>query len=185
MKRYINLLPPQEQQKIKRFEVNAQVRDFGMWFIASLLIMGVFLFAGQYFLKRELNKTMAKIQTETTVLDNFKDRSIKTEVEDFNQNLGNFTALQKQNTDWSEALRELASILPQDMTIDRLVITRQDRKVEVAGHAGSRDSVLRFREHILESKHFVNINFPLSNLQKNANLPWNYRFYLKDANAQN
>lgn len=179
MKKYINLLPPDYQRDARLGRLNFQILSFGIWSIASLLIFAAILFASFVVLRQRLSGVEQEIVGESKVLDELKETSVRKEVEAYGQNLKNFETLTKARDNWSAVLVELANDLEKDMTLDTLTVGRLDRKVEVAGHAGSRSSVLKFRQSLIASAHFVNVNFPLANLEKPKDLNWKYRFYVK------
>lgn len=179
MKKYINLLPPSQKQRITLDKVNSQLFGFGVWTTASLLILVLLLFLGQIFLSVELEAKAQEISLQLDKLAKLQETGVRREVEVYNQRLTNFLKLEESYEDWSKLTRELAGLLPGDMTIDSLNVSRADKKIILSGHARSRASVLRLRENLLTSPNFVNVNFPLSNLESSANLVWKYRFYYK------
>lgn len=179
MKHYINLLPPVEQQLLKVAETSAQVRDFGVLLGISLVVLSGFLFAAKIFLNEQLESSVAQLATETETLAWLESTSARKAVEALNLDLENFQLLEARAEKWSRVLIELARRLPADMTLDNLTIDRSSLRVEAAGRAGTRTSVLRFRETLLDSEYFANVNFPLSNLERSRNVPWQYRFQIK------
>lgn len=179
MKRYINLLPPEQQKNIRLARVNSQVLSFVIWLILSILIFATVLFASFLVLRQRLESLQGEIAEQTKTLEELKETSVRKEVEIFSSNLKNFDVLQKSQDGWSRVLEEIARGLPADMTIDTMSINRADRKVELSGRGGSRNSVLQYRKTLIASANFVNLNFPLANLEKSKDLSWKYRFYVK------
>ena len=177
--KYINLLPPAEQQKNKVEDVSRQIQDFGIWIVLSLAVLAVVFFVAELFLRGQMQSAAENMAAATGSLNSIHSSSVKKEVEIFNKNLNNFQSLGKQHENWSRIFNELALALPVDVIVDSLVIDREGHKVEAAGHAGKRTSVLKLRQNILASEYFTNINFPLSNLEKAAGPAWKYRFYIK------
>lgn len=178
MKKYINLLPPENQKQIRLARINTQILSFGIWVFISLLVFAATLFTTLLFLQGHLQASSEEVAQKTKALAEVKEASVRNEVEEYNNNLNNFEILQSANQAWSRVLIETAANLPPDMTIDTLTISRQDRKVELLGHARSRNSVLQFRRSLLNSSMVSGINFPLANLEKPADLKWKYRFYV-------
>lgn len=179
MKRYINLLPPAEQQLIKVAETSNAIRDFGIWLGISLVALSVLLFATKIFLNKQLERSAEQLATETETLLKLEATSARKEVEALNLDLENFKILDSRAEKWSRVLIELARRLPPDMTLDSITIDRSSLRVEVAGRADTRISVLRFRETLIASEYFANVNFPLGNLKRSRNVPWQYRFQIK------
>jgi len=178
IKKYINLLPPAEQQLVKVEETSGLIKDFGIWLAIALVVLSLFLFATKIFLNERLDDSRQQLATETETLTRLQATEARKEVEMLNADLQNLKVLESQAEKWSAALIELARLLPADMTVDSLSIDRKTLRVEASGHAASRSSVLGLRAGLIESEFFSNVNFPLDNLEKSRNLPWKYRFQL-------
>lgn len=180
MKKYINLLPPESQKQIRLGRVNAQFFDFGIWVVLSLLIFSAVLFVSLLFLRGNLEGTQEEVARQSRALAEVKEAPVKKEVEEYNKNLKNFETLVQTREPWSKVLMEIAKNLPADMTIDTMSISRLERKVELAGHARTRGSVLQFRGSLLNSRLVRSVNFPLMNLEKPRDLKWKYRFFVQE-----
>lgn len=179
MKKFVNLLPPEEQKQLKLQELNRELLSFAFWLGLSFLVFIALLYAGRVFLRSELAATTQQVAAETTALTDLQEAGLPAEVEKFNLNLANFRTLTAKHETLAPVLLELAQLLPPDLTLSSLSLERKSRKVEIAGRAGSRKSVLILRRNLLTSPSFSNVNFPLSNLEKATDLPFSYRFYLK------
>lgn len=179
MKKYINLLPPEEQQEIRLARINYQIQNFGSWLVLSIFVLLVFLVIARMFLISELEVVFQQVREAAHTLSDSEKTKIRAEVQGLNQDLKNANILQAANQSWSPILRELASILPADVTLDSLKITREEKKIEINGRAAKRDSVLQFRRNLIGSENFQNVNFPLMNIEKATDAPWKYRFYIK------
>lgn len=180
VKRYINLLPPREQQELKILRVNGQIRDFGIWFGLSLCVAIMLFVAIRFYLKGELANSRERFGAETALLNSLETTEFRKEIELFNAELDDFKILQDSQDEWSGVLIEIAEKIPRNMTLERFSADRETGRVDIGGRAGTRDSVLVFRRALIASDRFINVNFPLSNLEKPRDLDWQYRFYLKD-----
>ena len=179
MKKAVNLLPPAEQHELRLAAVHAQVVGFGTWLVASFLVLSLFLFLGQIFLKIEQETVTDQVSAESEDLEKLHVDDFRAEVAGFNTNLGNFQTLLKENHAWSQVLQEIARLLPTQITLDGIAIDGSNLKVELNGRAGSRDAVLLLRQNLLQSPYFQKVNFPLDNLENAADLKWSYRFYIR------
>lgn len=179
MKKSINLLPPAEQKEIKLLEASREVRDFGIWLVVSLAALAALLFVTRIFLSAELASVAGQQAASAAALENLQGGALRQEIELFNKDLANFKKLEEHETSLAPVLREFGRLLPPDLTLDSLNITRADGKVEVSGRGGTRTSVLRLRQLLLDSEYFENVNFPLANLERAGDTPWKYRFYIK------
>lgn len=181
MKKFINLLPPEEQRQIQLERANHQIIKFGIWLLASLLAMMAILLTDQLLLSQTLRTSTDQVAVQRQELQRIQGTSIQKEAETLNASLKNFQSLAKQDLKFSPYLIEFAKLLPHDVTIDTFAINRSTRKVEVTGRAGTRDSILELRQNILASEFFENINFPLDNLESARDVSWKYKFYIHTA----
>lgn len=179
MKKYINLLPSEQQSQMRLASVNSQILSFGIWLILSALVTLTILFVSFLFFRGRLSNLNDEVIVQTKVLEEVRQTAVQKEAEIYNLNLKNFETLTKAQDKWSQIMMEIGRKLPPDMSVDVLKIDRLEKKVEISGRAGSRVSVLSYRQYLIDSPYFQNINFPLSNLEKATNVNWKYRFYIK------
>lgn len=177
-KRNINLLPPDEQKENRIADLNVEVRNFGFLIGLSLVILAGFFAVNEIILLRELNANAEEISAKNAELMELKKTPLRQQMESLNLDLRNFLVLSAAEVYWSNALKELASVMPADITLDHLKLDEKSQKIEIDGHAATRNSVLVLRENILASPYFRNINFPLANLEKEKDLNWKYSFYV-------
>ena len=178
MKKYINLLPPEEQKGLRYEAIQKQLKRFGFRLLSSFIILAGILFLTDVFLNQELGSVQGELNTENQTLEKLKDPKTQKEIEVFNQNLKNLKFLTAGKEDWSLVLEEFAKVMPKDITVDDFEI-QAGYKVIVKGRAGNRGSVLELRSNLLDSDFFENINFPLANLEKSQNTEWSYSFSVK------
>lgn len=176
-KRYINLLPPEEQKHLQLEALNYTAASFGVWVLLSMICFIALIFTAQIVLNREIDDVNEQIAARHRELQNIKQPAVQKEIETLNRNLANLQTLLPAHQDWSPILVEFARLLPPDLTVDELLVTRADNKIEVSGHGATRESVLQLRLSLLSSPYFKNVNFPLSNLEKARNVAWKYRLY--------
>ncbi len=185
VKRYINLLPPAEQQELRTLRLSGNVKDFGIWLCLTLAITAMLFVAIRFYLNGELENSQGRLATEKELLDNVENSAFREDLDRFNSELADSQTLQSKQNKFSEVLIEIAQKIPKDITLDTFALDEKTGRIEIGGKAGSRDSVLSFRRSILDSERFTNINFPLSNLEKPRDLIWHYSFYLKKSKPKN
>lgn len=175
----INLLPPQDQSELRLLATSRSVSIFGFWIFVSLLVTGLLLWFQYATLQIKFNEATTALSQKLAVLRQIKNQDVEKRFAAVNINLANLMVLEKDHLDLTPALMELAKLMPADIALENLGFLREEKKFEISGRAGSRDSVLRLRENLLASAYFVNVNFPLANLEKARDGKWSYRFYLK------
>ena len=160
-------------------QVNQQIRDFGIRLLISLAVLIAIFLAIRFYLNIEVKQTREELARETGLLNSLETSAFRKEVERFNAELANFEILEKKQGKLSGILTEIAQKMPADLTLDRLTVDQSTGRIEIAGRASNRNSVLSFRQALIASERFKNINFPLANLEKPSNVAWQYRFFLK------
>ena len=184
MRRYINLLPPTEQQELRGMQFSSHIREFAIWLCLSLGVLAMFFVAIRFYLKGELENSESRLAAEKELLDNVESSVFREDLDRFNGELADFQTLQGKQNKYSEVLVEIAQRMPKDMTLDTFTLDDKTGRIEIGGRAASRNSVLALRNSLLQSERFANINFPLTNLEKRTNVSWEYRFFLKKPKAQ-
>lgn len=182
MRRSANLLPPEVRKQNELYQFSSGLLLFGGWVAMLLAALVLVLVMARIFFARQLSSVTAQVASKTKVLETLRAGELTSEVESVNLNLANFKILQSQHRVFAEALLELARVLPADVTVDAVAVTRGGGKIEIRGRAGSRDSVLTLRQNILQSALFKGVNFPLQNLERPRDVSWKYRFYLSSEN---
>lgn len=178
-KKFINLLPPEEQSEMRRQRLHNRVLNFGVWVMIVLVAATVGLWTMRFALQGDLDASSVALSAASQELQSLQNTPLREEVLALNRDLSNLDILQNKHQEWSLILRELAGLLPRDVTLDKVSITRNTRKLEIVGHALRRESVLQFRESLINSPYFTNVNFPLANLEKPQDLEWSYRLYFR------
>lgn len=179
MKKLINLLPPEELKQRRLNEVGEEIRIFGFGIILTLALTAAVVAAGQFVLLDRHQAVTEILVTRQAELADLQKTKYRQQIDLLNASLANFAALEKLPDEWSNILQEFAKLVPQDLALDTFQVDLQTGKIEAAGRASSRASVLALRQNILASNYFGNVNFPLSNLEKDRDTAWKYRFYLK------
>lgn len=179
IKKYVNLLPPEELKLRRQKELARELRLFAVALFGSLAVFIGVLAMSEIYLRAELRQKNERIKERTAELLNLQQESQQDEVGLVNGNLENFQVLQSQNLAVSAVLLEFGQLLPRGVTLDSFTLTREKQKIEVAGRALTREEVLELRQNLLASPHFRSVNFPLANLERARDVAWHYRFYLK------
>jgi len=178
MKLYTNLLAKEDQKEIRLEKATAAILNFFIWVVMSLIILAVFLIAGRVYLTSELSRTETRIELQKQVVSQEENLQLKKTLDELNTHLLNLVNLDEHQGQWSEVLISFARLLPNDVAIDSFTGERQTGRIRVSGFAKTRESVLRLRQNLLASGVFVDVNFPLSNLVKPADLSFNYTFFV-------
>ena len=175
----INLLPKDEQRELKLLFFADDLLRFWIWIIISLLLFGGVTFLAKEYLNRQVADTEGQISLQKQILKSEDNELLKQRVEELNYEVSTIKNLQLHHYYWSESLKELATLLPVDITLNLLTMDRTTGLVEIEGVAGSRDSVLKFWSDMHRSEFFKDIDFPLANLNSATDDPFTFSFYIQ------
>ena len=172
----INLLPDSEQNLIKKENFLRSLRAVFILALASYVLVAGILLLARVFLEQNANDLQNKIAQQKQTLQN--QDQIQQDVQKDNAIITDYVVIAGKNPQWSKALSALADLVPPDVAIANLSADTATGKIEIQGQSPSRDSVLQLRANIAESPMFKNIDLPLGNLEKPADLQFHYTFYL-------
>ncbi|OGE88907.1 MAG: hypothetical protein A3J07_04410 [Candidatus Doudnabacteria bacterium RIFCSPLOWO2_02_FULL_49_13] len=176
--RRINLLPKIWQREFQLHLFANQLLAFWLWILITLVVFLIVVIVGRTYLISQNQQVLAAIETKRQTLKTSGNEELKLEILRLNQDIANVDKLNANHYYWSQALTELGNLLPSDLQIDLLTLDRATGKIEIKGTAGNRDNILKFWGDLHKSAYFMNINFPLSNLNQATNDPFTFTFYI-------
>jgi len=132
------------------------------------------------FLKAKIAGIGEKIENQKQILASGENSELKARLKKFNIHLNNLTILGQNQAFWSDVMVEFAKIMPKEIAIDTMSVDRTSGKIRITGYSKTRDAVLDFRENLLDSDYFRDVNFPLSNLVEPTDVNFRYTFYVED-----
>ncbi|MBX4191387.1 MAG: PilN domain-containing protein [Candidatus Doudnabacteria bacterium] len=184
MKR-INLLPKTEQNELKLQVFSDRLILFWIWAIISVVFFVALTYTAKIYLEGQRTETESQIEVEKQILRSSDNEQLKRQVESLNAQINSIRNLQAQHYYWSQALNELARIIPTDMSVDLLTAERASGKVTMSGISKTRDSVLNFWAEMHKSEYFKGIDFPLANLNSAENDPFSFSFFIVPETLRN
>ncbi len=174
----INLLPKPEQQELKLQLFSQQLLKFWILIAASLVVFFLLTKATQIYLNRTVSDTQNKISQNKALLNSSDYRDLQRQILAINSNIKEIENLEDHHYYWSNALIELARLIPPNMQLNNIDFDSITGKIQINGQAQNRDAVIGLWSNIIKSEYFKNINFPLANLEK-AKLPdFTYTFFI-------
>jgi Tfp pilus assembly protein PilN len=179
-KKTINLLPKSEQKEIHMELIAHQLTYFWLWIVMSLAVFFVLSVLSEIQLKSSVTATENAIAASQLTLKTSTNQQLEEQVLTLTEEIKTIDNLRDQHYYWSQALIELGNLFEDDVTLDLLTLERSKGKIYLTGTAGSRESILQFWADVHKSKYFKDINFPLTNLQRAADAPFNFTFYINE-----
>jgi Tfp pilus assembly protein PilN len=174
----INLLPTVERRNLKLQFLSNRLLVFWFWIIATLLVFFFLSLLTRFYIDRQISATEGDIAQNKALLDSADYKDLQDQILLFNRNIKEIKNLQNQHYYWSNALVELANLVPTDMQLNQVAFDKGTGAIVIKGQAKTRESVIAFWSNVIKSEFFKNINFPLENLEKAEFPEFTYTFYV-------
>lgn len=177
MKVYLNLLPEEKKEEIKRKKTFLKVFRNELVFSVPIFAFFVIL-ATISFSLRERAKEIERVygmdnsQREYKELENYENS-----FGEINGKINDISKLQKGHNNWGNIFYKLNNIVPEDVYLSDFVTT--DYKISIAGKAKTREDFLKFQEKIKNEECFSDVEVPLSNLVSKEDVGFQINFKIK------
>ncbi|MBX4187761.1 MAG: hypothetical protein KW793_01335 [Candidatus Doudnabacteria bacterium] len=179
MKKIVNLLPKEEVSEFRLEQMAGQIFSFWIWTLATLAAVFVLSLGSSVLLTQRISANQNDIENKRQQLRSSATKQLELEVSTLNRQIALIENLRKDHYYWSNAFLELLDLLDTDARVNLVEMDRATGKVDVSGTSGDRDSVLSFWAAVKKSNMFKDINFPLTNLERDVDANFNYTFYVK------
>lgn len=175
----INLLPPEEREKVYSDLFKRQISIFG--FILSFIFLGsaVFILNTYAFLKiqsRELKNSLSleEIKSETKEV-----KVLEEEIKNLNSKLSLYEKFRLENISSLDVLSKIEDTIPLGVNLNSVVFEGDSNKIILTGVSNSRDDVIEMENRIKKSEFFQNLESPLSNFLDKSGSKFTFTFYIK------
>ena len=174
----INLLPKEEQKEIQLEFLFSHFSFFWIITLASLLVFLGLALGTKIYLNHKIQTTQAEIDLNQATLNSSDFKSLQDQVLELNASIKEVNNFIVQHYYWSKALVVLANLLPKDVQLNQVLLSRSTGRIDIAGQAATRESVIALWAAVIKSDYFKNINFPLANLEKAKIADFTFTFYV-------
>lgn len=175
---YLNLLPEERKEKLKRKKLFWLVIRHelllcfaGLVFLAILLCTNIILDLQ----KKSLDSAYAMEVSRKEYQEIERYEKI---FEDENIKINKFFLLQKNHFDWLNVLEELANVISEDVKLSD--IFSEDINMSIAGKANTRESLLELKNKIENSECFFEVEIPLSDIVAKNNIDFEAEFKIEE-----
>ena len=177
MKIRINLLP--ENRKIlarnkKRFK---SIIEQEILFILPVVVF-IFMLIGINLVLKVQNSSIDISNKMLGDQEGYKDMKSYEEKANFiNTKVLDIRKIKESTMSWSGVINEMINVMPEGISLSNL--STADYKITLIGKANNRETLIAFKNLILESSCFENANVPLSNLVVKENVNFEMDFDVK------
>lgn len=176
----LNLLPPEEKRELKSQQMLRRISVFGASSLLYIVVFLVLLSTVRWSLQIQL-KAIEEISKKIEESDQNRDfQKFKQEVDQINRQLKYFFQLHEETINYSTAITQLTEKAIPGIEFRQLSLNGQ--KVSLGGRANNRDTLIMFKEALVNSPDFQNLDVPLSNFLQQNNIDFSFNFELKSHN---
>ncbi|OGY92592.1 MAG: hypothetical protein A2260_01500 [Candidatus Komeilibacteria bacterium RIFOXYA2_FULL_45_9] len=170
----LNLISPEQQTYLKKHKLYIDIENIlGLTVVIAILISIILIPFNNFIsvLNDEVN-----YDREKSAADN---RFLTDKVSDLNEKINLLYAIQSDNYNWTELLKVLSGLTPEDVAILEFNGQSTSQQFNLHGFAKTRDIYLKFRGNLEASDYFSNLDFPLTDILKKEDITFTIKGSLK------
>lgn len=178
MKIYLDLLPEEKKEEIKKKKNFMLVIHYELLFSVPILAFFVILLTINFSLKIRA-QGMSDSFSSGEYQEEYKELKIyEDNFEKINSKTLSILNIQKNHLNWTSAFYKINKIVPDSIYLSDLATS--DYRISLIGKAKTREDLLKFQENIKSEECFSNIEVPLSNLVSKENVEFQVNFDIKE-----
>ena len=175
----INLLPPQEKEKVYGALFKRQVHTFGLT-ATVILIGGSILILNTFaFLKIQIRELRSVLRAETAVAEIQNAQAIEERVKNLNVQLSRYENFRSESVSPIFIFSKIEELTPNGAGLATMLVDVSSRKIILAGRANTREDVMFLENGLKNSDFFERVDSPLSNFLEKTDSAFSFTFYFK------
>lgn len=177
----INLLPKPKQEELRSEVLLSSLYKIIGISVVSFCVVFLAQLGTKFYLNSDLGAINDKITQLKGQVNKQDNASIKTQIANINNRIGDFKNLAGATPKWSKVLKAFAVLPPQDVKINSFVLDFGRKSVTINGFSPTREKVIDTYNSILaDNKEFYNIDYPLENVAKPEDINFHFTFNIRD-----
>lgn len=178
MKIYLDLLPEERKEEIKRKKLFFQVIRQEMLFTIPVLFFVFILVLVNLLLKTKIEGLDSVFSRGSTQREYVEIKKYEDKFNEINAKTSNILKIQNNHLNWLGFFYKLDKIVPENIYLSDL--STNNYQISLIGRAKTRDDFLKFQDKIKTEDCFSDVNVPLSNLVSKENVDFQIDFKIKD-----
>jgi len=176
----LNLISGELKKEITLRHLYLFIKKINLTLIIITIVVAIILLVAKTILQLKFNNI---VDQTTLVTKNNQGYNIK--IRDINSRINFVEKIQNDFIPWSNLLKTVADITPNDINLYYLKINFAEQSIKIKGKAGLRGSLLSFKQKMETTTTFKNINFPIKNILEKENIDFEINAKINLANLQN
>lgn len=178
MRIYLDLLPTERKQEIKRKKLFRAILREEFLFIIPVIVF-IFILLNIYYVLTLQKSSSVSAQTTNQSQEKYKQLSAYEEkFKEANAANQTLVKIQSGHIYWQHLFKELSNITPDGIYLSDL--STKDFSIFLVGKAKTREDLLGFKEKLESSNCFESVNVPLSNLVTRDNVDFQIDLKIKE-----
>jgi Tfp pilus assembly protein PilN len=162
MKIYLDLLPKERKQELKRKKIFRKILRQEILFLVPLFVF-IIILSNIYYLLSLQHSTSIAAQSQEQSQDKYQE--LKTYEEKFkqvNESTASLLKIQAGHLNWNNIFKKLDEATPEGIVITNF--STREYLIMLAGKAKDRNTLLSYKDKLESTECFTAVNVPLSNL---------------------
>lgn len=174
----LNLISEELKKEIKLRHLYFFIKKINLTLIILTIVVAIVLLTAKTILQVKFNDIVGQT---TLVTKNNQGYNIK--IRDINSRINFVEKIQNDFIPWSNLLKTVADITPDDIGLNYLKINSAEQTIKIKGRAGLRSSLLDFKKKMEATTIFENIDFPIQNILEKENINFEINAKINLANS--
>lgn len=162
MRIYLDLLPQEKKDAIRRNKIFGLIVREEIFFLLPLIVFVIILFNIYYLLNLQHDSLLSSGANDSSRDQYQQLAKYEERFKSINTTVDVLSKIQSNHLYWTNALTSLSLTMPDGVYLSNLA--SKNYQLFLVGKARSRDDLLNLKTNLEQSSCFQNINVPLSNL---------------------
>lgn len=178
----INLLPPQEKEKIALEMIKRKVIILWLLVLFFLFCLILILLSNKIYSQSQIDGQKGLLLEVKKELEQSEIKELETKVNTANLTFTKLNSFYQKKIYFSEILEKISKILPPEVSLNNLssqlslIGEEKGIKVSLSGFAKTRENLFEFKQNLEKEPGFKEISFPPQNWVKPFNIDFSVSF---------
>ncbi|OQA04436.1 MAG: Fimbrial assembly protein (PilN) [bacterium ADurb.Bin400] len=156
----INLIPPKLKREKKLKKTVNKVFVFSVFASIALAVVSVMILSISHSVKSRFKQV--EQAHESLIEESRKFAELETQIALTNDKLVKIDKAKKGTVLWSQVIQELATVMPEKVSLKTLTMDQEKKGVNIGGEARSLRDIAKLKEKMTRSPYFQNVFFKTS-----------------------
>lgn len=170
----LNLIPDYQKAQMRREKIFLLVHNVIGILVVAVAAISIFLLISRSFLANYINNLRAQ-----TNLVNLTSYGLAHDINSLNNKIENADRVQKDFIKWTALLSDISNSVPAGLALNQIYLNRSTQTFRLTGTAASRESLLEFKETLLNHPAVETLETPLSNFLEKTDISFVFGGKLK------